>query len=410
MNNSGNRKIYISSSQYGMLKESEWNFHFGKGHDLRPYVSDNKFQMFGRETGHFGSGTYFSTYRDVKDIDNYGELSRNQNPNFIEVHDHVYRVDFDLYKNLYRVRSKRQGDILYTMMKNLNRMYNRIVNMGHFNPNDANYNNSVLYQVIMRNAEALSLRCPSYYELTRMAQRHEGVQSFSTLFMEWNGYNGVNVSGVDYYDNTKHGSVIYDLSKVNTDMEEVMPKSLYTGYKDYPYDDTVVQNGFDDPRIESLRGDRGLWVHKLNDMPLSQAMRLLKNYMDSGHIIDSFDVRGMNDELAKRYLRLLFVKNPRNYWTGNLCDDVVYGDESRLYTKLIEKLGAYYWINYESKKGSVLINLLNNFGMNLDWNLTTEQENAKKEEYLNMLMEYMQRDLTDWEKEFINEDYYYKED
>jgi hypothetical protein len=48
--------------------------------------------------------------------------------------------------------------------------------------------------------------------------------------------------------------------------------------------------------------------------------------------------------------------------------------------------------------------------MNLDWNLTTEQENAKKEEYLNMLMEYMQRDLTDWEKKFINEDYYYKED
>jgi hypothetical protein len=145
-------------------------------------------------------------------------------------------------------------------------------------------------------------------------------------------------------------------------------------------------------------------------MPLSKAMRLLKNYMDSGHIINSFDVMGMNDELAKRYLKLLFVKNPRNYWTGNLCDDIVYGDESRLYTKLIEKLGAYYWINYETKKGSVLINLLNNFGMNLDWNLTTEQENAKKEEYLNMLMGYMQRELTDWEKEFINEDYYYKED
>ena len=48
--------------------------------------------------------------------------------------------------------------------------------------------------------------------------------------------------------------------------------------------------------------------------------------------------------------------------------------------------------------------------MDLDWNLTTEQENAKKEEYLNMLMGYMQRELTDWEKEFINEDYYCKKD
>jgi hypothetical protein len=68
MNNK--RKVYISSSQYGMLKESEWNFHFGKEHNGEPYYSDNKFQMFGRETGHFGSGTYFSTYRDIKDIDN----------------------------------------------------------------------------------------------------------------------------------------------------------------------------------------------------------------------------------------------------------------------------------------------------------------------------------------------------
>ena len=83
------RKIYINNNQYGMLKESEWNFHFGQNHDMRPYVSDNKFHMGGRETGHFGSGTYFSTYRNMKDIDNYGELNRNQNPNFIEIKDHV---------------------------------------------------------------------------------------------------------------------------------------------------------------------------------------------------------------------------------------------------------------------------------------------------------------------------------
>lgn len=411
-----NKKIYINPKQYNVIKESEWNFHYshGKEHDMRPYGSDSKFHMAGRETGHFGSGTYFATYKGDNNLNQYRDDTKNFNPNFIQMSNGIYRVDLDIYKNLYRVWSKKQGDVLYTMLANLNHMANRIAYMGHFSKNIASYDNADVYQKIKANADGLGLKCPSYYELTRMAQKlgqdDNDVRSFSTVFMEWNGYNGVNVSGVDYYDNTKHGSVIYDLSKVNTDMEEVMPKSLYTGYKDYPYDDTVVQNGFDDPRIESLRGDRGLWVHKLNDMPLSQAMRLLKNYMDSGHIIDSFDVRSMNDELAKKYLRLLFVKNPCNYWTGNLCDDVVYGDESRLYTKLIEKLGAYYWINYESKKGSVLINLLNNFGMNLDWNLTTEQENAKKEEYLNMLMGYMQRELTDWEKEFINEDYYYKDD
>ena len=91
-----NKKIYINSKQYGMLKESEWNFHFGKEHNGKPYYSDSKYRMAGRETGHFGSGTYFSTYRDIKDIDNYGEFNRNQNPNFIEIKDHLYRVDFDL--------------------------------------------------------------------------------------------------------------------------------------------------------------------------------------------------------------------------------------------------------------------------------------------------------------------------
>ena len=54
----------------------------------------------------------------------------------------------------------------------------------------------------------------------------------------------------------------------------------------------------------------------------------------------------------------------------------------------------------------MLVNLLNNFSRNLDWNLNNEEENAKKEEYLGMLMGYMQRDLTPWEKEFIDEDYY----
>ena len=260
------RKVYITPKQYGVLKESEWNFHFGKEHNGKPYISDNKYQMAGRETGHFGSGTYFSTYKGEFDnrssvVDKYGDGYGVSNPNFIEVADHIYRVDFDLYKNLYRVRSKRQGDVLYTMLADLNHMFNRITVNGNFYPNRARYDNSDLYQRIKANADGLGLRCPSYYELTRMAQRHEGVQSFSTLFMEYNGYNGVNVSGVDYYDNTKHGSVIYDLSKVNDDMEEVTPKELYSGYKDSSYDNTVVQGYGGNPRIEALKGEYIDWYN-----------------------------------------------------------------------------------------------------------------------------------------------------
>ena len=406
-----NKKIYINSKQYGMLKESEWNFHFGKEHNGKPYYSDSKYQMVGRETGHFGSGTYFSTYRDIKDIDNYGDFSMNQNPNFIEIKDHLYRVDFDLYKNLYRVRSKKQGDVLYTMMADLNHMYYKITDMGTFNPKTASYDNSILYQRIKSNADGLGLRCPSYYELTRMAQRHEGSQSFSTVFMEWNGYNGVNVSGIDGYDNTKHGSVIYDLSKVNTDMEEVSPKNLFTGFDYSSYDNTIVQGFSDDPRIESLKGKYINWYDKLNEMPLNDALRVLKNYTNSGNLLGYFNVKNLKPELIKRYLRFIFVKNPRTSWGDSLVDEeIVSGKHSNYFAELIDEYEAYYWVNYESKKGSVLVNLLNNFSRNLDWNLSNEEENAKKEEYLNKLMSYMQRDLTSWEKEFIDEDYYYDGD
>jgi len=406
---SNRKKVYINGSQYGMLKESEWNFHFGQNHDMRPYVSDNKYQMAGRETGHFGSGTYFSTYRGKDGIDDYGDLNRNQNPNFIKVGENVYRVDFDLYKNLYRVRSKKQGDVLYTMLANLNHMANNIAYMGHFNRFNAHYGNSRLYQEIKANADGLGLKCPSYYELTRMAQRlgqDEGdVRSFSTVFMEWNGYNGVNVSGIDYYDNTKHGSVIYDLSKVNTEMEEVSPKSLYTGYKESPYDDAVVQ-GFDDPRMEALKGKYVGWYDKLNDMSLSDALRVLKNYTDSGNVLDYFTLKGLNPELIKRYMRILFVKNPNGYWVDPM-EKLVSGDESKYYARLIEEYGLYYWVNYESRKKycSILINLLSNFSWNIPWDVDSVKEKEMKKEYLDKLLSYMQRDLSDYEREYIMEDY-----
>lgn len=402
-----NRKVYINPKQYNVIKESEWNFHFGSNHDMRPHVSDNKYQMGGRETGHFGSGTYFSTYKDIKDIDDYGELSRNQNPNFIEIKDHMYRVDFDFYKNLYRVRSKRQGDILYTMMANLNHMFYKITEMGRFVSKNANYDNASLYQEIKANADALNLNCPSYYQLTRMAQRHEGSQSFSTLFMEWNGYNGVNVSGVDYYDNTKHGSVIYDLSKVNTDMEEVSPNSLYTSERDSSYDDTVAYDEFSNYKIAALRGKDLFWTSKLNDMPRNEALRILKNHLDSGNVLDPFTLEKLNDDLLSRYLRLMFSKDSSDMWGNRVCDEVLTGSSSKYYIELIEKVNAYYWVNYESRKSSGLIALLRSFDRNLDWGLDSSEEMRLKEEYLEKLKGYMSRPTNEREEEYINGDYFY---
>ena len=213
---------------------------------------------------------------------------------------------------------------------------------------------------------------------------------------------------VDYYDNTKHGSVIYDLSKVNSDMEEVSPKSLFTGYGDSPYDDSVVQNGLFDNRIEALKGKYIGWYDKLNDMPLVEALRILKNYTDSGHVLNYFHVKELKPELIKRYMRILFVKNPNGYWNDPIDDEIISGDCAKYYAQLIDEYGLYYWVNYECRKkyGSVLINLLSNFSWNIPWGLDEVEERKKKEEYLNKLMSYMQRDLTEYEQEYIREDYF----
>jgi hypothetical protein len=221
------------------------------------------------------------------------------------------------------------------------------------------------------------------------------------------------VSGVDYYDNTKHGSVIYDLSKVNTDMEEVKPNNLYTGFKDYSYDDTIVSNGYSDEIFDSLRGDYFGWYNKLNDMPLNNALRILKNYTDSGNVLHCYVVKKLNPDLIKRYLRMVFVKNPNSRWNDPVFEEFINGDDSSNYTKLIDEYGAYYWVNYVPRTktyNSVLTNLLSNFTWNIPWSVNADEERKMKEEYYNKLMSYMQRDLTEYEKQYIREDYFEEND
>lgn len=410
------RSVILTENQFNnLIGEAEWNYHIGSSHDMRPYLSDNKFQMFGRETGHFGSGTYFSTYKGPYDTDRGRYVSshdneRNTDPHFIQVGNHLYRVDFDLYRNLYRVRSKRQGDILYTMMRNLNVMFNRISYLGEFNRNTAQYDNARQYQIIKQNAEALGLKCPSYYELTRMAQEHakdkDAIQSFSTLFMEWNGYNGVNVSGVGYYDNTKHGSVIYDLGKTDTEMEEVSPKSLMTSYHEHSYDDTIAMNGFEDQIGTSLEGNSIWWRDKLNDMSIQKAMRLLKNYTDSGHVLGIYDIRELNPELLRRYLRLLYVKKPRNSWGDDLVgQELMKSGNRKSFLDLIKDTGSYYWVNYKCEKDNIFIALLDEFLWDIPWDMSKEDERKAQEEYAEKLMSYMTRELTDKERRYLEEEF-----
>ena len=327
-------KIYINEPSINkLISEDNFNFHYssGGGEDSKPHYSENKFQINGgRGTGHFGSGTYFSTYSYKDYPSKYGNQINNDK-RYIKIDDNLYRVDFDLYKNLFRVHSKTEGDVLFTLMKNLNFMYSKInSNFGKFDNNSATYDNSIQYQIIKKNSEALGLKCPSYMELTRMAQElgknDDRIESFSTYFMEWNGYNGVNVSGIPFYDNTTHGSVIYDLSKVSGDIEKVDDGEKFISARGNSFANTIVRDGLEDSDAESLNGDTPQYgsylAYKLNEMDDKHAIRILKNYTLRGIVPPISCLSNLRDSIAKRYLEYLFVKNP-TYDNYKLCDEFI---------------------------------------------------------------------------------------
>lgn len=318
-----------------IIKEANFNYHIGDIKDTsnpQPYYSDSKFAMKGRDTGHFGSGMYFSTYQGK-----YNNIAQdNSNPQLIQIDNNVYRVDFNIYKNLYRVENERQGDMLFNTLRNINNLYYK-VEMNNFNC-------SKNYLIIQRNSEALGLKCPSYKQLMQMAvnlsKDNADKRSFSTLFMEYNGFNGINVSGIAKYDNTLHGSVIYDLSKIDkSDFHKVS-----VNYNKIPYVDASVasDNELDDSMYYALTDKPNLSAYKLSKLQNdNEILKILKRYpyvlSDFKFISHYFD-----EQTTKRYLRILYnkIQNDEIKDTESLLND---NDN----LELIYNNNAFYYANIE---------------------------------------------------------------
>lgn len=337
----------------GLLRESNFNYHVSKYPitDWHPYASEGKAiknQGGGHFTGDFGSGTYFVSDRSSEGLErSLNDHSGNNTPEFINVGGNMYRVDFDIYRNLYTADSQRVADMLYTTLKRVNSFYN-LISRGYTNV-------SVYYQIIKRNSEVLGLDCPSFMQLYRMAQEHHADdsrrQSFSTVFMEWNGYNGVNVSGIPLYDNTRHGSVIYDLSKVS---DKIRPVKV--DYKRIPFrtyeTDTVARSKdaefeCEDMEMASLSSVGDFSAYYLDKVEPSKRMRLLKNAAMNGKVLDAKHIKYyLEPELAKRYLRYLFAN--RDKITDFYGDRVVYRLASDYdFEDVIMKNNALYWCRLE---------------------------------------------------------------
>lgn len=361
------------------INEIEYNYHVGNikdVNDVRPHYSDNKNIMRGRDTGHFGSGMYFSTYDGKYNNDSI-------NPRLIQIDKNVYRVDFDLYKNLYRVRDERHGDMLFNTLRNLNNLYYKV--------SDSNFNCRKNYLIIYRNCQALGLNCPPYRELINMAldlsKNNSDKRSFSTLFMEYNGFNGVNVSGVRKYDNTLHGSVIYDLSKI--DRNSI--RKVDVDYSKIPYVDSSVatNDDLDDIEYDVLRDKGEFRAYKLKDLPLNKALSILKssNYIVSDLKYMKYD---FDDNFIKKYLRLIYSKCNRNEIKN---ENILY---NRDVIELIYNYKAFYFAN--------LLPMRNN-DINYDMLLCLVNQalwENNPEVILKEIIGSLSRELTSFENEILD--------
>lgn len=379
------------------LIEEVYAYHFqhsgDKPHTREPYYSDNKFQMKGRDTGHFGSGTYFSTYMfdDEKRMQayQYGEERPNE-PQFIQIDNGVYRVNLNFYRNLYRVRSKKEGATLYTTLQNVNVIYDKVT--------DGDYDCQRQYQIIRGNCRHLGLKCPPYRELLEMAKAHssndDDVRSFSTAFMEYNGYNGVNVSGIYGLDNSTHGSVIYDLSKVGDNIEKADSGDIDSINVEANADDVHNSIAYDidddkDWDIKALNGIDNEWARNLGNMDDAQARQLLKNYTYSGKILMRQYMESLNNRTLAWYLRFLY----KNWDRIDEPSRRQFVRNEYALNKIIQG-GLWYWLNvYPSKNDSPLLNVIKTFEDEYDGNIS---------EFCYDIMCHVKRGLTGSERKVLN--------
>jgi hypothetical protein len=323
----------IKKQLRSLLIEASYAFHVGKvdTSDLKPYESDQMFKIDGtRDTGHFGSGMYFSTYdysghyEEDRFSLNYGDKYLNNKSELIQVKGFengggVYRVDMDIYQNLYKVKSEKHATFLYRTLKKLNGLAAHSISELKDEYVDRWFISS--YRTIKHNFKYLNLNLPPLREFVRMLiqlrdemkenggfhTRNQGldrnIPSFSTRIMEYNGFNGVNVSGIELYDNTLHGSVIYDINKTSSEMKRV--ETNYYASDDIQRD--VIGDEYD-VMTKFLRGER-INSSDLNRATVSEQNRIAK---DCTLYLDEESLKILTQQQQRRYFSNLGYKIKNN--------------------------------------------------------------------------------------------------
>ena len=215
-----------------ILKELDYSLHVNRHNEfdvdkLEKYGggTDALVMMRGRGTGHFGSGTYLSTYKQDSDFNVDSKrvrdaLEKNYGEPLIQVSPKIYAIDLDRY-NLYKPKNTRHAEILFELLKNINYLFYAVESDTKLKQKKE-YLTDILDSCKKLNLEFTKefVKKVKYEVLPNYSKNYRGGEdlkykaSISTMFMEDNGWNGVNVNNIPTFDNTRHGSVIYDMKNV----------------------------------------------------------------------------------------------------------------------------------------------------------------------------------------------------
>lgn len=319
------------------ILEGEYMFHFTGGNktydrinvdNVEPYYSDSIIFMSGRDTGHFGSGMYFSTY-SCKDweysekVQQYKDEYKPEHKKLLKITEGLYRVNTDLYQNLYRIKNEEQGRLLHKALSWINASTSPY--------NEKPLDKRMSYPKYKHNLELLGLKMPPYREFVAMvAKGMEDIKksrgnednkefdrrSMSTRIMEYNGYNGVNTSGVPALDNTTFGSVIYDMQKINTDFVPVGKNQIhqYCEMKNgiINNDRSIFDKQTPEKMVMYLLGkDERITAYQIKQIPEKYLSFFFNRHY---HFLYDYDLEDLSDYTKKMY----FISLAKKLKTGTM--------------------------------------------------------------------------------------------
>jgi hypothetical protein len=396
-----------------ILKELDYSLHVNRHNEfdvdkLEKYGggTDALVMMKGRGTGHFGSGTYLSTYKQDSDFSVDSKrvrdaLEKNYGEPLIQVSPKTYAIDLDRY-NLYKPKNTRHAEILFELLKNINDLFYAVESDTKLKQKKE-YLTDILDSCKKLNLEFTKefVKKVKYEVLPNYSKNYRGGEdlkykaSISTMFMEDNGWNGVNVNNIPIFDNTRHGSVIYDM-KIVVDA----PK------RTAPYIEDIFSDNTENLKdiIKKINKYRfsAANLTKLSNSEINRLLKLIRYDTLSFYEYDSdFEFQIENDNIdlyqiehvKKVYPNIIFDKIKDLDFENENINSNIYGFVIMYLDKnpndYDKKYLNYLYKNYYGNRFDITKNekkILNNYLENLDYESLDKYE---KSDY-DILKEYLE--------------------